>query len=157
MTRRRTSRRIPRLAQPRGGESPPPSTSFEDYLERIGELTERHGQARVADIAAELQVSRPSVSSMVQRLAKAGYLKYEKYRGLLLTSKGREVAQRVKDRHATLSRFLSLLGLDEATQENDIEGLEHCVSPLTLERLAQLADFLEDHPEALQAFRRFTP
>jgi Mn-dependent DtxR family transcriptional regulator len=129
-----------------------PSASTEDYLERINELFENKGYARVVDIATSLKVSQPSVTAMVQRLADGGYLKYEKYRGLLLTDKGRSVARRIKDRHNTLKRFLSLLGVDETTQEADIEGLEHSLSSLTLECLTDLTDFLANSPRVLRAF-----
>lgn len=132
----------------------PPSMSTEDYLERISELIARKGYARVVDIAELLEVSRPSVTAMVQRLADAGYLHYEKYRGLVLTEKGQSVGQRIRDRHATLKRLLSLLRLDEAIQENDIEGLEHSLSPATLERLTDLTEFLEEQRERLEAFFR---
>jgi Mn-dependent DtxR family transcriptional regulator len=129
-----------------------PSASTEDYLERIDELFENKGYARVVDIATSLKVSQPSVTAMVQRLADAGYLKYEKYRGLLLTDKGRSVARKIKDRHRILKRFLSLLGVDETTQEADIEGLEHSLSALTLECLTDLTEFLEGTPGVLKAF-----
>jgi Mn-dependent DtxR family transcriptional regulator len=131
-----------------------PTISTEDYLERIGELIERKGYARVVDIAAVLEVSQPSVTAMVKRLAEAGYLNYEKYRGLVMTDKGRELALKIQGRHATLKRFLSLLGLDEATQENDIEGWEHCLSAATLQRLADVADYFEAKPGALETFLR---
>jgi Mn-dependent DtxR family transcriptional regulator len=81
-------------------------------------------------------------------------LKYEKYRGLVMTDKGREVARRIQSRHATLSRFFSLLGLDSETQRLDIEGIEHHLSPATLEMLADLARFFEENPEALRAFEQ---
>jgi Mn-dependent DtxR family transcriptional regulator len=127
--------------------------STEDYLERIGELIEQKGYARVVDIAASLEVSQPSVTAMVQRLAEGGYLHYEKYRGLVLTTAGRVVADRIKDRHLKLKRFLSLLGLDEQTQEDDIEGWEHCLSAATLECLSDLTDFLAARPALLDEFR----
>lgn len=149
------SRTGTRARQPLPKAGDLPSTSTEDYLERIHELIERKGDARVVDIAAVLEVSRPSVTAMVQKLAEAGYLNYERYRGLVLTDKGRVVAEAVQSRHTTLKRFLSLLGLDEKTAEQDIEGLEHSLSPATLERLADLADFLEGNPDALAAFARW--
>ena len=73
--------------------------------------------ARVVDIASSLKVKQASVTSMVQKLAEQGYINYEKYRGLILTDKGRAVARRIQQRHATLSRFFSLFGLDAATQQ----------------------------------------
>jgi Mn-dependent DtxR family transcriptional regulator len=154
MTRPNRQNRKPRSRTPAATPGKLPSISTEDYLERIGELIERKGYARVVDIAEVLEVSQPSVTAMVQRLAEAGYLNYEKYRGLVLTNKGRTLALQIKHRHATLKRFLSLLGLDEQTQEDDIEGWEHCLSTATLERLADLTDFLEAHPDALASFLR---
>jgi Mn-dependent DtxR family transcriptional regulator len=131
-----------------------PSQSAEDYLERIHELIQKKGYARVVDIASSLKVKQASVTSMVQKLAEAGYLEYEKYRGLVLTDKGREVARKIQNRHATLSRFFSLFGLDAETQRQDIEGIEHHLSPATVEVLADLAQFFEKHPETLRMFQR---
>src|SRR5216117_4030446 len=124
-----------------------PSQSAEDYLERIHELIEEKGYARVVDIASSLKVKQASVTNMVQKLAEAGYLKYEKYRGLILTDKGREVARKIRKRHETLSRFFSLLGLDAETQKQDIEGIEHHLSGDTVETLADLARFFERNPK----------
>jgi Mn-dependent DtxR family transcriptional regulator len=131
-----------------------PSQSAEDYLERIHELIERKGYARVVDIASSLKVRQASVTNMVKKLGEAGFLKYEKYRGLIMTDKGREVARRIQSRHATLSRFFSLFGLDSETQRLDIEGIEHHLSPATLEMLADLALFFEENPDALRAFEQ---
>jgi len=131
-----------------------PSQSAEDYLERIHELIEQKGYARVVDIASTLKVKQASVTSMVQKLAEAGYLQYEKYRGLVMTDKGREVARKIQNRHVTLSRFFSLFGLDAETQHQDIEGIEHHLSPATVEVLADLAQFFEKHPETLRSFQR---
>src|SRR5947209_478794 len=100
-----------------------PSQSAEDYLERIHELIEEKGYARVVDIASSLHVKQASVTNMVQKLGELGYLNYEKYRGLVLTEKGRTVARRIQKRHETLSRFFSLFGLDDETQRKDIEGI----------------------------------
>ena len=129
-----------------------PSQSAEDYLERIYELIQEKGYARVVDIASSLGVKQASVTSMVQKLAELGYLNYEKYRGLILTEKGRAVACGIKKRHQTLARFFSLFGLDEQTQQQDIEGIEHHLSPETVEVLSNLATFFEDNPATLKAF-----
>jgi Mn-dependent DtxR family transcriptional regulator len=131
-----------------------PSQSAEDYLERIHELIEQKGYARVVDIASSLKVRQASVTSMVQKLGELGYLKYEKYRGLILTTKGREVARKIHSRHETLSRFFSLFGLDPETQKQDIEGIEHHLSPATVEVLADLARFFEEDPETLRLFKQ---
>jgi len=129
-----------------------PSQSAEDYLERIHELIREKGYARVVDIASSLQVKQASVTGMVQKLGELGYLNYEKYRGLVLTEKGLAVACKIKKRHETLSRFFSLLGLDAETQKHDIEGIEHHLSPDTLDMLADLTTYFEKNPETLQRF-----
>lgn len=131
-----------------------PSQSAEDYLERIHELIEQKGYARVVDIASSLKVKQASVTVMVQKLAESGYLKYEKYRGVIMTAEGQEVAERIQNRHATLSRFFSLFGLDPETQHQDIEGIEHHLSPDTVAVLADLAGFFENNPSTLRKFQQ---
>ncbi len=140
----------------RGASAPArrPSVSVEDYLERIGELEERTGGTRMVDIARALRVSRPSVTAMVKRLAAAGYVDYTRYQGLGLTPRGRKLARQVRDRHTMLKRFLAMLGVDEAIQETDIEGWEHCLSTETLGRVEQLTRFLEARPALLRELRQ---
>ena len=131
---------------------PAPSQSAEDYLERIHELIEEKGYARVVDIASSLRVKQASVTSMVQKLGELGYLNYEKYRGLVLTEKGKTVATGIQKRHEALSRFFTLFGLDEKTQVHDIEGMEHHLSAVTVEVLEDLVKFFEKNPELLKQF-----
>ena len=131
-----------------------PSQSAEDYLERIHELIQEKGYARVVDIASSLKVKQASVTSMVQKLDELGFVKYEKYRGLILTDKGRDVARLIQNRHETLSRFFSLFGLSAETQQQDIEGIEHHLSPATVDVLADLAYFFEQNPAVLKDFTR---
>ena len=69
--------------------SRPASSAVEDYLERILDLINTKGYARVVDIARSLGISQASVTNMVQRMDAEGLLKYEKYRGLVLTTAGR--------------------------------------------------------------------
>jgi len=129
------------------------SQSAEDYLERIYELIETKGSAHVADIAQSLNVGQPSVTSMVQKLADGGYLRYEKYRSLTFTEEGRTVAEHIRDRHIVLAGFFTLFGLDDETQARDIEGIEHHLSPDTLDTLADLTQFFKENPEALAKFQ----
>lgn len=134
-----------------------PSQSAEDYLERIHELIEEKGYARMVDIASSLEVKQASVTNMVQKLGELGYVNYEKYRGLILTAKGLEVARKIQERHETLSRFFSLFGLDAATQQADIEGMEHHLSEETLACLGDLATYFERHPAQLKKFLTTRP
>ena len=130
-----------------------PSQSAEDYLERILELVQETGQARVVDIANSLNVRQASVTNMVKKLCDLGYVDHEKYkRGLVLTKKGREVALKIQRRHETLSSFFSILELDEETQKRDIEGIEHHLSQGTVKALDELVLFFERYPEVLKKF-----
>src|SRR5712671_3991999 len=88
------------------------SSTVEDYLERILELINSKGYARVVDIAAALQISQASVTNMVQRLDAEGLLKYEKYRGLVLTTAGETLARNIMRRHQLLTDFLRTLGIN---------------------------------------------
>jgi Mn-dependent DtxR family transcriptional regulator len=132
------------------------SESTEDHLERIQELIERKGYARVADLASSLHLSTSAVSNMVRRLARRGFVNYERYRGFTLTSAGRQVAQHVKARHQTLTEFLELLGLDAETVNREVEDIEHHLRPETLKLFSQLVAFWRAQPEQLDLFRRFS-
>ena len=126
------------------------STAAEDYLERILELINSKGYARVVDIAFALKISQASVTNMVQRLDAEGLLKYEKYRGLVLTAAGETVARKITQRHRLLTDFLKLLGLDEKVIYHDVEGMEHHISPSTLRAIETLTAQLRRRP-ALRA------
>ena len=99
------------------------SESTEDHLERIQELVDSKGYARVTDIADSLGLSRSAVSNMVRRLAARGFVNYEKYRGFTLTAEGQAVARHVKVRHQTLADMLNLLGLIPATVKEEVEAI----------------------------------
>jgi Mn-dependent DtxR family transcriptional regulator len=131
------------------------SESTEDHLERIHELVEQKGYARVADIAASLKLSRSAVSNMVRRLARRRYVNYEKYRGLTLTPRGRAVAEHIKVRHQTLTDLLGLLGLSAETIRQEVEALEHHLTTETLSAFSNLVDFWKDNPRQLAAFHEY--
>jgi DtxR family transcriptional regulator, manganese transport regulator len=122
------------------------SSAVEDYLERILELINSKGYARVVDIAAALKISQASVTNMVQRLDAEGLLKYEKYRGLILTAAGKTLARKIAHRHKLLSDFFRLLGLDERVINHDVEGMEHHISRPTLRAIEVLTEQLRRRP-----------
>jgi Mn-dependent DtxR family transcriptional regulator len=122
------------------------SSAVEDYLERILELINSKGYARVVDIAAALKISQASVTNMVQRLDAEGLLKYEKYRGLILTAVGKTLARKIAHRHKLLTDFLKLLGLDDRVIYHDVEGMEHHISAPTLRAIEALTAQLRRRP-----------
>ncbi|HUD19351.1 MAG TPA: transcriptional regulator MntR [Patescibacteria group bacterium] len=122
------------------------TTPNEDYLERIYELLNEKGYARVVDIAERLDVKPASVTMMVKKLEISGYILRERYRGFTLTPKGRSVGLRIQKRHKILSEFLHLLHLPDRVIEHDIEGLEHYLSDQTLAQLETLVKKLKKQP-----------
>ena len=130
------------------------STAVEDYLERILELINTKGYARVVDIAGLLGISQASVTNMVQRLDAEGLLKYEKYRGLALTTAGETLARNITHRHQLLTDFLRLLGLPDDVIYHDVEGMEHHISPPTLRAIENLTGLLNRQPKLLAALAR---
>src|SRR6266481_6686306 len=131
------------------------STAVEDYLEQILDLINTKGYARVADIAQGLRISQASVTNMVQRLDAEGLLKYEKYRGLVLTSAGARLARKIARRHRLLTDFLKLLGVDEQVIHHDVEGMEHHISTPTLRAIERLTAQLRRRPAMLSRLEAF--
>lgn len=129
------------------------SSAVEDYLERILELIDSKGYARVVDIATGLKISQASVTNMVQRLDADGLLKYEKYRGLVLTAAGETLARNITRRHQLLTDFLTLLRLDKQVIHHDVEGMEHHISPPTLRAIEALTAQLKRRPALLAQLR----
>ena len=128
---------------------PKTSESAEDYLERIYELIEGEGRARMVDIARSLRIRQASVTQMVQKLGEQGFVRYEKYRGLVLTSKGKGVARAVRRRHRVLEEFFELLGVERRTAQLDLEGIEHHLSPASVGRIEELVRFLKKNSGVL--------
>jgi Mn-dependent DtxR family transcriptional regulator len=135
---------------------PARSSTVEDYLEQILELINTKGYARVADIAQGLKISQASVTNMVQRLDAEGLLKYEKYRGLVLTTTGETLARNIMRRHHLLSDFFRLLGVQEDIIYHDVEGMEHHISPQTLRAIEVLMDELQQQPRLLARIKSYS-
>ena len=129
------------------------SSAVEDYLEQILDLINTKGYARVADIAQGLKISQASVTNMVQRLDAEGLLKYEKYRGLVLTTAGETLARNIMRRHQLLTDFLRMLEIEEEVVYHDVEGMEHHISPQTLNAIEALMEALRANPGILSRIK----
>lgn len=127
-----------------------PTPSMEDYLENIYQLIEKKGYARVSDIADALKVHPSSVTKMVQKLDQNQYLVYEKYRGLVLTTKGKKIGKRLVDRHDLLEQFLRLIGVREELIYQDVEGIEHHLSWDSITCIENLVAHLKQHPDLVE-------
>ncbi|MBY9081462.1 transcriptional regulator MntR [Paenibacillus sp. HN-1] len=128
-----------------------PTPSMEDYLERIYKLIDEKGYARVSDIAEGLEVHPSSVTKMIQKLDKDEYLIYEKYRGLVLTTKGKRVGKRLVDRHQLLEEFLGMIGVQEQNIYRDVEGIEHHLSWDSITCIETLVEYFRRDEARLKA------
>ncbi len=122
------------------------SKSEEGYVETIHSLVRAHGYARVADIAASLRVKPPSVTNMLQKLDEQKFVTYTRYRGVVLTRKGRALAGALEMRHRSLKKFLILIGVSETNAEEDACQIEHIANRETVEKLADFVEFIESAP-----------
>lgn len=124
--------------------------SMEDYLERIYKLIDEKGYARVSDIAEGLEVHPSSVTKMIQKLDKDKYLIYEKYRGLILTTKGKKMGKRLVDRHHLLEEFLTVIGVQQENIYKDVEGIEHHLSWDSITCIETLVEFFSRDPHRIE-------
>jgi len=126
---------------------------MEDYLEVISELVELKGYATTLDISRYMDVSAPSVTKMLQRLDEIGYLEYEKYHGINLTTKGNSIAGTIRQKHDILLEFFELLGITHNVATQDAEGIEHHLNPKTIKQLRKFVTYLKSNPKVLQSFQ----
>jgi DtxR family Mn-dependent transcriptional regulator len=123
------------------------------YLQTVASLESGKGVARVADIADRLGVSRSGVTSMLRSLAARGYVDHERYGHVELTDAGRRLAERTESARRLLSVFLAdVLGVPEATAEEDACMIEHLVSPEVMLELLRLTSFMRSGDPAASAF-----
>jgi len=131
----------------------------EDYLEAIYELCSDRGFTRVKDIAKRLNVKPATVSEMLEKLAKEGYVVYRKRLYVALTEKGKDVAKAVKERREILVKFLTALGVSKEIAERDACTIEHVLHPETVKQLKNFVKFIEESPILnplwLEHFREF--
>lgn len=131
-----------------------PTPSMEDYIEQIYILMDTKGYARVSDIAEALKVHPSSVTKMVQKLDKDDYLNYEKYRGFILTPKGKKVGERLVFRHDLLEEFLEIIGVDEDNIYEDVEGIEHHLSWNSIDRIGDLVNYFKADESRIEELKR---
>lgn len=127
---------------------------MEDYLEVISELVELKGYATPLDISKYMNVSPPSVTKMLRRLDKDQYIEYIKYHGLKLKPQGKRLAEEIRQKHSDLLEFFEMIGVDNATANVDVEGMEHHLNPKTMKQLRKFTTFLKSQPEILDLFVR---
>ncbi len=117
------------------------SVSQEDYLKAIWEMREEDQVPISARLAEQLDVTPPAVTAAVKRMARDGHVKVQRGGHILLTAKGRKVAQQLMLRHQLAEMLLTeVIGLPWSKSHAEAERLEHAISPeveaLLLKRFA---------------------
>lgn len=125
----------------------------EDYLEAIDSLIDEKGYAASVDIAERMNVSKPTVTSIVKKLDREGFLIHERYRGMKLTQKGKKLAEEMQNRHRLITSFLVLFGVEEKVARQDAERIEHGLHPDTLTKLGAFTEYVLSNPELIKKFR----
>lgn len=114
--------------------------SGEDYLEAILMLQKKLGMVRSVDVARHMDVSKPSVCHAVAPLRDGGFLTMDEDYSLHLTDVGREVAEKIYERHCFFTEQLIAAGVDPKTAEADACRIEHLISDESFQRLKEAAE-----------------
>ena len=101
--------------------------SAEMYLETILVLSQQ-GNVRAIDIANAMKFSRPSVSVTVHKLENEKYIKITENGNISLLKKGRDIAERIYERHTVLSTLLESIGVNPKVAAEDACKIEHDIS-----------------------------
>lgn len=113
--------------------------SAENYLETILILKNKNGAVRSIDIANELGFSKPSVSVAMKNLRENGYIEVDSSGYITLLDYGRQIAEKIYERHTTLSKWLVSLGVDAKTAAEDACRIEHIISSESFEAIKKIA------------------
>lgn len=102
--------------------------TIENYLETIYMLNLKNGCVRSIDISVEMGYSKPTISVTVKRYKEEGYITIDENGYIELTEKGKEIAERMYERHNVIAKILISLGVDTETAFEDSCRIEHCIS-----------------------------
>ncbi len=119
-----------------------PSQTEENYLKALFTLSEEKGEVSLSELSQALQVSTPTANSMVKKLHEKGFVAYEKYRPISVTSKGRKEAALILRRHRLTEMYLvSKMGFGWEEVHEIAEQIEHIKSQKFFDRMDELLGF----------------
>ena len=116
--------------------------TIEDYVELVYIIQKKKKKVHTNDIANALNINPASVTEIFQKLSDEGYINYEKYSGVTLTSKGKSIALKTKKRHDILKNFLMILEIDGEIADEDACKIEHIVNHETMDKLTKFVEFV---------------
>lgn len=118
--------------------------SGEMYLETILVLTQRGTPFRSIDVCEEMGYSKPSVSRAMGLLKQGELITVDAGGYIALTAAGREIAEKIYDRHKLLTAFFTRLGVDQETAAADACRMEHVISDRSFDALRE---YMRTHTE----------
>lgn len=116
--------------------------SGEMYLEAIHVLSGKQTMVRSIDVSEYMGYSKPSVSRAVGLLKNGGYITVDRDGGLNLTESGREIAEKIYERHTLLTKLLIHMGVSEEIAAADACKLEHAISDESFRAIKKYAQNL---------------
>ena len=116
--------------------------SGEMYLETILALTLQNGHVRSVDVSEHMGYSKPSVSRAVNLLKNGGFILIDENSFISLTETGREIAQKIYNRHTVITAFLEKLGIEHATADFDACKIEHVISDESFDAIKKFCEGL---------------
>ena len=119
---------------------------YEDYLEEMYELHSNNQKITSKELVKKLKVSRSSVSQMLRKLKKEGFIDFVPYGDIKILKKGIEKGQAIAEIHEALEELFEKLSIKKNIALNDIHGLEHHLSPETLNAIRRLNKHLDNYP-----------
>ena len=111
--------------------------SMENYLETIHVLEQKTGFVRSVDVATEMGFSKPSISNAMKKLKAEGYVQIEDKGRIVLTEKGRQVAENTYEKHCVISHWLMHIGVSRETALADACRMEHVISETTFNAMKE--------------------
>ena len=114
--------------------------SGEMYLETIFVLSKERDIVRSVDVAEHLCYSKPSVSRAMSILKNGGYITMDAHGALELTETGKDIAEKIYERHTFLSKFLMAIGVSEETAAEDACKIEHVISDEAFDAMKRHAE-----------------
>lgn len=129
------------------------TSAMEDYLEMIYRDCKENGYSRVGRLSGLLHVKPSSASKMIFRLSDQGYVQYDRYEIIRLTSAGEKAGGLLLHRHNVIENFLKIIGSENALRETEL--IEHSLSLSTVRCLQMLVQFLRRSEQSEQEFREF--
>ena len=118
----------------------PIQESGEMYLETIYVLSQEKASVRAVDVSEHMGYSKPSVSRALGVLRDGGLITVSRNGAVMLTAEGHEIAEKIYERHAILTRFLVSLGVDPLIAATDACRMEHHISDASVEAIRRHAE-----------------